>query len=187
MKPLPTLLAALALATAARAAPAPTWTVDKAASAIRFSSSMNTQAFSGTFRRWDAAIAFDPKNLAGSRVTASIDVASAATGDPDRDQALPTAAFLAAARFPKATFTAHAFKDLGGGRYAAIGQLTLRGVTKPLTLPFSLAISGARARMKASLALNRLAFGVGQDEWKATTALPANVNVTIAIAATRAP
>ncbi len=187
MKTLLTVLALFGLATAARAAPAPAWSVDKAASAVRFSSSMNAQAFSGAFRRWDAAIAFDPKNLAGSSVTATIDTASAATGDPDRDQALPTAAFLAAVKFPKATFTAHVFKDLGGGRYAAIGQLTLRGVSKPLTLPFTLAITGARARMKASLALNRLAFGVGQDEWKAITALPAAVSVTIAIAASRAP
>ncbi|MGI8839521.1 MAG: YceI family protein [Caulobacteraceae bacterium] len=187
MKTVVALVALLGLASAARAAPAAAWSVDKGASAVRFSSSMNGQAFSGAFRRWDAAIAFDPKNLAASSVTATIDTASAATGDPDRDQALPTAAFLAAAKFPKATFTAHAFKDLGAGRYLAIGALTLRGVTKPLTLPFTLAITGTRARMKASLALNRLAFGVGQDEWKATTALPATVTVSIAIAATRAP
>ena len=109
-----------------------------------------------------------------------------ADGGP-RDQALPTAAFLAAAKFPSATFTAHAFRYLGGERYLAIGQLTLRGVSKPLTLPFTLAITGLRARMKASLDLNRLAFGVGQDEWKATTALPAAVTVSIAIAASRAP
>jgi len=187
MKTLPTLFALLVVATAAQAAPAPSWTVDKAASTVRFSSSMNTQAFSGAFRRWDAVIRFDPKNLAGSSVTATIDTASAATGDLDRDQALPTAAFLAAAKFPRATFTAHTFKDLGAGRYQAIGQLTLRGVSKPLTLPFTLAITGSEARMKASVALNRLAFGVGQDEWKATTVLPATVTVSIAIAARRAP
>ncbi|MGI9170548.1 MAG: YceI family protein [Caulobacteraceae bacterium] len=187
MKTLLTLLALLGAATAARAAPAPAWTLDKAASTVRFSSSLNGQAFTGAFRRWEAAIAFDPKNLPGSSVTATIDTASAATGDPDRDQALPTDAFLAAAKFPKATFTAHIFKDLGGGRYAAIGQLTLRGVAKPLALPFTLAITGARARMSASLALNRLAFGVGQNEWKSTSALPATVTVTLAIAAMRAP
>jgi len=187
MKRLPMLLAVIAVTTAARAAPAPGWIVNKAASPVRFSSSMNNEAFSGVFRRWEADIRFDPKNLAGSSVTASIDTASVATGDPDRDQALPTAAFLAAAKFPSATFTAHAFRYLGGERYLAIGQLTLRGVSKPLTLPFTLAITGLRARMKASLALNRLAFGVGKDEWKATTVLPAAVTVSIAIAASRAP
>ncbi len=176
---------ALLAAAAARAAPAPAWAVDKAASSVRFSSSLNGAAFSGAFRRWDADIRFDPANLAGSSVTASFETASAATGDADRDQALPTAAFLAAAQVPRATFTAHAFKALGGGRYQAIGTLTLRGVTKPLTLPFTLAIMGAQAKMNAAIALNRLAFGVGQNEWKATANLPATVTVTIALTARR--
>jgi polyisoprenoid-binding protein YceI len=185
MKILPPLLALLSLAAAARAAPATAWTVDKTASAVRFSSTVNGQAFSGIFRRWDAAIRFDPQNLAGSSVRASIETASAVTGDADRDQALPTAAFLSAAKFPIAVFSAENFKDQGAGHYLAIGQLTLRGVSKPLTLPFTLAVTGSGARMTASIDLNRLAFGVGQDEWKSTTALPATVKVNITIAARR--
>jgi polyisoprenoid-binding protein YceI len=180
------LIAALA-ASAAPAAPAPAWTVDKAASSVRFSSTVSGAAFAGAFRRWDADIHFDPANLAGSSVTASFDTASAATGDADRDQSLPSPTFLSAAAFPHATFAAHAFKALGPGRYEAIGTLTLRGVTRPLTLPFTLAITGPRARMTGQVAINRLAFGVGQGEWKATTALPANVTVTIALAAQRKP
>jgi len=180
------LAACLALlATASLAAPPPAWTVEKAASSIRFSSSFNGTAFSGSFSRWTADIRFDPANLAGSSVTATIDTASVATGDADRDQALPTDAFLSAAKFPRAVFAAHTFKALGGGRYQAIGALTLRGVTKPLTLPFTLAISGGQARMTASMALNRLAFGVGQDEWRKTDAIPAGVNLAIAVVARR--
>ena len=79
------LVALAGIATNAVAAPAPSWTVDKAVSAIRFSSSLNGQGFAGAFRRWDAVIRFDPTNLAGSSVTASIDATSAATGDADRD------------------------------------------------------------------------------------------------------
>lgn len=180
-------LALCLAATTAFAAPAPSWTVDKATSSVRFSSTFNGDAFSGTFRRWDAVIRFDPKALATSSVTATIETASAATGDKDRDQALPTDDFLNAAKFPRATFTAASFKDLGGGKYQAIGTLTLRGITKPLTLPFTLAITGPTARMKASLALNRLAFGVGQNEWKGVEAIPAAVTVNIDLTAHRAP
>jgi polyisoprenoid-binding protein YceI len=181
------LVAALAFLAArgACAAPASAWAVDKSASAVRFSSTLNGQAFSGAFRRWDARIRFDPADLAGSSVTATIDVGSAVTGDPDRDQALPTEAFFSAARFPQATFTATTFRSLGAGRYLALGQLSLRGVARPLTLPFSLAITGPRANMSASLVLNRLAFGVGQNEWKSTDALAADVTVAITISATR--
>ncbi|MHB8531051.1 MAG: YceI family protein, partial [Caulobacteraceae bacterium] len=152
-------VAVMASATVARAALAPAWTVDKSASAIRFSSGFNGQAFSGAFGRWQADIRFDPRNLSGSSVMAVIDTGSAKTGDSDRDQALPTATFLAAGKFPQASFTAHGFKSLGGGRYEAPGQLTLRGITRPLTIPFTLAIIGEEARMTAKFALNRLAFG----------------------------
>jgi polyisoprenoid-binding protein YceI len=179
------VLGLILVAGAARAAPAPAWSVDQAASAVRFSSSFSGAAFTGTFSRWSADIRFDPANLAGSSVTATVDVASAATGDADRDQTLPTDKFFAAARFPRAIFTAHTFRALGGGRYEAVGALTLRGVAKPLTLPFTLVLNGPAARMNAQVSLNRLAFGIGQDEWRNTDALPANVTVTIALSARR--
>jgi polyisoprenoid-binding protein YceI len=180
------ILASVALwAAGARAAPA--WVADKAASSVGFAASMAGEGFTGVFRRWDADIRFDPADLKGSSVTASIDVASAVTGNPDRDQALPTATFLDAPAFPRATFVAHGFTALGPGRYQAAGVLTLRGVAKPLTLPFTLAISGGQARMTGSVAINRLAFGVGQGEWAATTTIPAAVTVTVALTARRAP
>ncbi len=181
--------AVLALsAGAAISASAPAaWTVDKAASSLRFTSSMAGESFTGAFRRWDAAIHFDPANLAASSVAADIDVASAVTGNPDRDQALPTATFFDAPAHPHATFVAHGFTALGGGRYQAAGILTLRGVAKPLTLPFTLAITGAQARMTGAVSINRLAFGVGQGEWQATDAIPATVSVSIALSARRVP
>jgi polyisoprenoid-binding protein YceI len=189
MKPFSLFAAAvLALAPmAASAAPAPLWAVDKAASKVSFASAFSGAAFTGGFKRWDAVIRFDPKNLAGSSVTATIDTGSAATGNADRDQALPGDTFFDVAKFPRATFVASSFKDLGGGRYQAVGTLTIRGVAKPLTLPFSLAITGKQAHMTASLAVNRLAFGVGQGEWKATEAIPAAVGVTLDLTARRTP
>jgi len=191
VRPLAPAIAIAALAVAAPVlaapAPAPVWTVDRAASRVGFSSAFDGAAFTGSFRRWDAAIRFDPANLAGSSVTASFDMTSATTGDADRDSALPTNDWFAAARFPKATFTANTFKALGGGRYQAIGDLTLRGVSRPLTLPFSLVITGDTARLNASVALSRLAFGVGQGEWANTAVVPATVTVNISLTAKRTP
>lgn len=187
MRLLATIVAlSLALVAPAWAAPAPVWTVDKAASKVAFSSSFDGGAFTGAFRRWDAAIRFDPANLAGSSVTATFDMSSAVTGDSGRDEALPQDDWFAAGRFPKATFTARTFKALGGNRYQAIGTLTIRGVTKPLTLPFTLVITGDVAKMTASVGLNRLAFGVGQGEWKTTEVVPGTVTVNISLTAKRA-
>ena len=187
MKPfLPALALAFAMAAPAWAAPAPAWTVDKAASKVAFASSFDGGAFTGSFRRWDAVIRFDPANLTGSSVTATFDMASAGTGEATRDQALVEPDWFSAKAFPKAVFTASSFKALGGGRYQAVGILTIRGVTKPLTLPFSLVITGDTAKMTSSVGLNRLAFGVGQGDWKTTEVVPGTVTVNISLAAKRA-
>jgi len=163
-------------------APAAHWAVDPA-SKLGFAGKMSGETFSGAFRRWTAQIAFDPKNLAASKAEVSVDVASAATGDADRDSALPTADWFAAARFPKASFVTREFKDLGGGRYQAVGDLTLRGVSHPVTLPFTLAIAGDTARMNGQLVLNRTAFGIGQGQWKTGETVDTQVTVTIALTA----
>jgi polyisoprenoid-binding protein YceI len=172
-----------ALAVAAPAA----WTVDKAASHLTFASSVSGQAFTGSFQRWDAVIHFDPKDLAHSDVAATVDIASAASGSGDRDAEIPDQDWFWTSRFPRATFVAHGFQPAGPGRYLAAGVLTIRGVAKPLTLPFSLAITGAAAKMSAQVVLNRLAFGIGQGEWQATDTVPAGVTVHIDLAAHRAP
>jgi polyisoprenoid-binding protein YceI len=179
-------LAAALLATPALALAAPaTWAVDKAASKIAFASSFGGGPFSGTFRTWDAEVAFDPATATG-KVVANIQTGSGTTGDADRDQALPTDTWFASAKFPKATYQATNFKALGGGRYQALGTLTVKGVTKPLTLPFSLVITGETAKMTASVAVNRLAFGVGQGEWKASDVIPNPATVTITLTAHKA-
>ena len=179
------VLAALAIAPPALAAP-PAWTVDHAASKVGIGSTFDGQAVGGSFRKWDADIRFDPKDLAHSSANVTIDVGSAATGDQDRDAALPDTPWFYAAKYPKATFVSHSFKALGGNRYEAAGDLTVRGVTKPLTLPFTLVITGDTAKMNAAVSVNRLAFGVGQGEWATTEVIPAAVQVTIALTAHRA-
>ena len=177
---------ALALASSALAAPAPSWNVDPANSKLGFRGAMNGDAFNGTFRRWSAQIAFDPKNLAGSKAVVSVDVASAATGEADRDQAMPTADWFSAKTQPTASFVASAFKDLGGGKYQAIGDLTIRGVKRPVVLPFTLAISGDTAKMNGAVALNRTAFGIGQGQWKTGDVVATEVTVSVALTAHRA-
>ena len=174
----------LVLPATVQAAPA-RWSVD-AGSKLGFTGKMSGEAFNGVFRSWSAQIAFDPKDLAGSKAEVVVNIASAATGDADRDQALPTDDWFAAGKFPKATFVTRSFKDLGGGRYQAVGDLTIRGVSHPVTLPFTLVITGDTARMNGQLALNRGAFGIGQGKWATGDTVDTQVAVTIALTAHRA-
>lgn len=178
---------ALCVASGASAAPAPAkWAVNKSASRLAFRSAFAGQGFQGAFRRWEAQIAFDPKALAASKVVVTVDMASAATGDPTRDQALPTADWFDVRRFPTATFATTGFKDLGGGRYQALGTLTLRGVSKPIQFPFTLNIAGDQAKMTSSTSIDRSAFGVGQGQFKGADTLPFAVGLDISLVAQRA-
>lgn len=174
------------VAAPAVAAPAPSWAVDKARSQVAFVASMNGQAINGSFRRFDARIAFDPANLPGSSVTAVIDTGSAATGDASRDQSLPTPDWFNVKAFPRATFAARTFKSLGGNRYQALGRLTIRGVARPVVLPFQLAIAGDTAQMRGSLTIDRRWFGVGQGQFASPASVAANVKINIAINARKA-
>jgi polyisoprenoid-binding protein YceI len=180
------MLALMGLLLAAPAFAAPSsWTVDPA-SKLTFQGAMNGQVFNGTFKRWSAQIVFDPKALAASKAVVTINVASAATGDADRDQALPTDDWLAASKFAQATFVTRSFRDLGGGKYAADGDLTIRGVKKPVTLPFTLAISGDTAKMSGAIVLNRTTFGVGQGQWTTGEVVDTKVTVNVSLTAHRA-
>ena len=163
-----------------------TWTVDKAASKLGFESSFNGTKFEGSFKTWDAQIAFDPKNLAGSKVTVTVNTASALSGDETRDETIPTEDWFSVVKFPRATFVSTGFKDLGGGKYQATGNLTLKGVTKPTTLNFTLAITGDTAKMTGSASVMRNAFNVGEGQFASAETVPFAVTIPVTLPAKRA-
>jgi polyisoprenoid-binding protein YceI len=167
------------------AAPAATWLVDPAQSKLGFKGAMAGEAFTGVFRRWSAQIVFDAKALGASKATVMVETGSAATGDADRDQAMPTADWFSAKAFPRATFSTTAFKDLGHGRYQAVGELTIKGVKRPLVLPFTLDIAGDTARMNGTAQLDRTDFGVGAGRWSNGAMVATAVTLNVAITARR--
>jgi polyisoprenoid-binding protein YceI len=139
----------------------------------------------GRFDTWKADIVFSPDALDRSKVTVTIDTASAKTGDDQRDASLPSGDWFDAATHPKATFTAARFEKTGAERYVAHGSLSLRGVTRPVDLPFRLKITGDKAQMSGDTSLDRIAFGVGQGEFAATDQIPAKVAVHVQLTARR--
>lgn len=176
---------------AATPAPAATPSTDPVAwkvapgSALTFATSWSGAAVEGRFDTWKAEILFSPDALERSKVTVSIDMASAKTGDAQRDASLPAPDWFDTANHPKAVFKATRFAKTGADRYVAHGTLSLRGVTKPLDLPFKLTIAGDKARMSGDASLDRTVFGVGQGEFAATDQIPGKVAVHVQLTASR--
>lgn len=160
------------------------WTV-LPGSTLAFETNWSGDPIRGRFDRWTADIVFSPDDLGGSKVSVSIDPASVKTGDDQRDASLPAADFFDVEQHPKATFTATRFAATGEGRFVAHGVLSLRGVSRPLDLPFRLKIDGDTATMSGVTSLDRTAFGVGQGEWQKTDQIPAAVKVSVSIRAKR--
>jgi polyisoprenoid-binding protein YceI len=165
--------------------PAVRWSV-LPGSTLGFATSWSGQAVAGRFKRWTADVVFSPDDLAKSKVAVTIDLASADTGDAQRDAALPSPDWFDTANHPKAVFTATKFEKTGADRFVAHGTLQLRGVTKPQDLPFRLTIAGDQARVSGTASLERTAFGVGQGDFAGTDQIPGKVAVTVALKARRA-
>ncbi len=166
---------------------APRWQVDPDASRLGFSATQMGGAFEGTFRRFDADIRFDPDDLASSRVVVTVHMDSVDTRMADRDAQIRGPGFFDVARYPTARFATTGFEAAGDGRYVARAELTIRDVTRPVELPFTLAIDGATAMVTGSLSLGRLDHGVGQGEWRDTKTVGDGVTVTVDLRATRMP
>ena len=130
--------AAAALATALLAglpalAQTTTYAIDPAHSEVDFSiRHMAISTVHGRFGLKSGTILLDPADVTKSSVEAVIDVASVDTGTPPRDGHLKSPDFFDAAKYPLATFKSSSVRKAGDGY--VVGDLTLHGVTRPITL-----------------------------------------------------
>lgn len=169
------LAAALALALPL-AVQAADYSVNQAQSKLGFSSSFQGQGFDGSFGKWNATISYDPANLAAAKFDVTVDLASAKTGDKDRDGALPGSDFFNVAKYPQAHYVTTGFHK-NGSQVIADGQLSLRGVTKPLSLVVDFKPAGTGATLDVSGALKRLDFGVGGGDYADTSVIGPEVKI----------
>lgn len=123
------------------------------------------------FDRFDASYDYDPKSPESAKVKVSVDVKSMNTGLAKADKNFPVE-FLKADQFPTATFESTAIKHLGGGKGTMTGNLTLAGVTRPVTLDVTFMGFG-----KDMFGLNRSGFAaktvIKRGEFGSTLYAPA--------------
>jgi polyisoprenoid-binding protein YceI len=178
-------LIAAALLFAAAPASAARWNVDAAHSKLGFTVIWAKQPFVATFKSWKANIDFDPANLAASKADVSIAVGSMTSGDDETDASIKGDIGFGAAQFPSAHFITKSFTHKSGDDYVAQGTLTLKGVTQPVTLRFTLTVNGKSAHMTGSAVVMRNLFSVGTGQWAAPDPVAHEVKVNIDITATQ--
>ncbi len=144
------------------------YNIDSAHSGVHFKvRHLMISSVRGEFTKLTGSITLDPDNPAATSFEANIDAASISTRETDRDNHLKSPDFLDVANHPNITFKSTKVTATGPDSYQAVGDLTIRGTTKPVTLeisevspeakdPWGLMRRGATATGK----INRKDFGV---------------------------
>ncbi|MDQ2067713.1 cytochrome b/b6 domain-containing protein [Xinfangfangia sp. CPCC 101601] len=134
----------------------PVWQVSEGS--LTFTVQQMGAAVTGQLPAWQAQIAFDP-DLGTGTVSVGIDTTALTLGSVTEQAKAPD--FFDSATHPQAIFEGDIAANEGS--YIATGTLTLRGVTVPVNLPFTLQIEGNQAEMTGQVTLDRRDFGMGES------------------------
>jgi polyisoprenoid-binding protein YceI len=153
----------------ALSAQAATWQIDPGHSSAQFSvRHMLIATVHGEFDGPTGTVSFDPKDIAGTlKADATINARSISTRNAERDRDLKSDLFLNVTKFPTITFKSKKAAAAGAGRFTVIGDLTIHGVTREVTLdvegptPTVKDLDGLmRAGATMTTTLNRREFGL---------------------------
>lgn len=177
-----TVVAAAMLAAPAARAASPAYTLVAAQSSLTYVFTQAGAANQGRFKSF--TVSFDP---AAGRLDVVVDMHSFDTGDQQRNDTLGSKDFFAVAQYPQSRFTATHIERTATG-YAATGSLTLRGVTRSITIPFTWRTATVQGRpvgyLSGQATLRRLDFGVGQGQWQSTDWVANEVTVRYSLTLT---
>jgi polyisoprenoid-binding protein YceI len=181
-KPLLVLLGTLiASAPLASHAAARAYSMDATSSTLTFGADQMGAPFEGHFGKFSASVKFDAADMAGSQIDVTVDLASADAGEEQRNGILLGPDFFDSAHFKTAHFVTSAITKTKTGSYEATGKLTLRDVTRDVTIAFSFTSrkEGAltASYLVGSATLKRHDFGVGRGEYDDPESVGENVPV----------
>ncbi len=143
------------------------WTIDPTHSHVSFAIRvLGVTTTRGRFHALRGQLSLDEQHPASSRVEAEVEAASIDTRNRLRDAHLRSAAFFAVKQYPTMVFHSTHVEQVSGQDYQVRGNLTLHGVTKPVTFdvtyPGQQTIIGAPTGLTAKARVNRHDFGLGQ-------------------------
>lgn len=158
------LLSALTIcAFSGSALAAQNWMISPEQSHLTFSGHQGDSPFTGEFKTFTPIVAFDKNDLKSSHIKVIINTGSASIQGVSGGENLPTAAWLNVTQFPEAVFESTEITSTGNDTYQVNGTLTILGVTKDISLPFSLKEIDGMTQASGKVTLKRLDFGIGKS------------------------
>lgn len=137
----------------------------------------------GKFSKFDAQLAFDPKKPEAGKIAFTIDLGSASVGDAETARELKKPEWFNVVKFPAATFTSSSIKAAGPGKFEVIGNLVIKGNSKPVTIPVTLAPGAAGMSVaQGSFLMKRIDFKIGEGDWSDVSIVANDVTVKFKLA-----
>jgi polyisoprenoid-binding protein YceI len=171
------LLIPLLLATGALAAQAAA-TLQPEKSDLGFTFKQMGVPVDGKFKKFEAQLDFDAKKPEAGKIAFTVDLGSVSLGDASFDAELAKAPWFDTKRNGKATFVSTGIKPTGPGKYDVAGKLTIKGASRDVVVPITLAGGVA----SGSVAIKRLDFKIGDGEWADTSMVANDVTVKFKLA-----
>lgn len=157
------------------------WVVRPDASSIRLSVPTPLGQRSGVFEQWSGDIRFDPQAPETAEVSIAVEAASLRMDDRALTRRAVGTGFLDVQRFPRVGFRLRRLEPQGPGRFTATADITLKGVTRPVSFPVTLRSDGRTAQMTGGFPVDRAAFGIGTGgPWNGLIGRQVRVDVVLA-------
>lgn len=169
-----------ALCASAGAAPLKTDLAHSSVSAVFRQMNVPVEA---KFTRFAAQVDYDAAHPDASKARVDVDTASLDIGEADMNKEVAKKDWFDSARYPQASFVSSAIKTAGPGKLAVSGKLTIKGRSADVSFPLAVRTEGARQVFEGQLPIHRLAFNVGEGEWKDTGIVADEVVIKFRVAA----
>lgn len=135
------------------------------------------------FKKFSVAIDYDAAAPDAAKASVDVETASLDLGEADMNKEVAKKEWFNSAQFPKASFVSSGIKSAGAGKLNVSGKLTIKGKTADVSFPLTVKAEGGKQVFDGALPIKRLAFNIGEGEWKDTGMVADEVTIKFHVVA----
>lgn len=137
------------------------------------------------FMKYNIIIDYNAATPDASKASVEIDTASLDLGEADMNKEVAKKEWFNSVQFPKANFVSNTIKATGPGKLQVTGKLSIKGKTVDVAFPLTVKAEGGKQVFEGALPIKRLAFNIGEGEWKDTAMVADEVTIKFHVTAVR--
>ena len=135
------------------------------------------------FKTFNIAIDYNPQAPGAASAKVEIDTASLDLGEAEMNKEVAKKEWFNSSQYPKATFVSNSIKPVSPGKLSVTGKLTIKGKTADVSFPLTVKTDAGKQVFEGMLPIKRLAFNIGEGEWKDTSMVADEVTIKFRVTA----